>query len=790
MRTTLRMLMRRPGFSLLAVAPLALGIAAATIVFTFAYGMLLSPLPYANARHLALLWEFDRTSGDDPGAAYGPVATVPQRDFARWQGQARSLERLEGLTFGFYSITRGASPTEVIGGRVTPGFFDALGVQPVLGRTFAPGDPENVVVLGYGLWQRQYGGDRSIVGRSVTFEDGAYTVLGVLPPDFFFYIREFALWTPLRIRPGERRARPVMGVGLLRPGTDVPEAQAEFDAIASRLEREFPDTNKNRGVRMADLRTQYSRFFRPTLGVLLAAVGFLLLIACANVASLLLARATEREREMAIRAALGATRGQIVRQLLMESTAVAGFAGAAGIAIALVLVPLARTLLPMKLPVPLPGVEQIAVSLPVLLFSAAVSMATVLLFGLAPALRSATATLGVRSASPGRGHRRFLDAIVVGELAVTVLLLTAAGLTMRSVYALYHDIGFRADHILTFRTPVPGRPSPAYLARFYQDVMDRIRGLADVRRVAVAYNLPGGGGRGQSPIFAEGGSLDAKEAPPSAVNVVSGGFFAALDIPLLSGRTFAEQDGENSARVAIVSAALARRLFAGTDPIGRRVRIGGEADRWLRVVGVVGDVRPMLSQSRGLTIYRPFTQDPRGAMGFVIRTGGRPLEIASTVERAVWQVHPNQPITYLGALENDLDEQGYRERLSAIGISWFAGFGLVLASIGMYGLIGYVVKQRLREFGIRLAVGATERDVVALVLRRGLLLTAAGLLLGTGASLLLTRLLKSVLYGVKPIDPPTFCLATLLLGVVSLAACYAPARKAGTVDPMAILRNE
>ncbi len=776
---------------MLAIVTLALGIAAVTVVFSFAYGVLLSPLPYANAGRLVLLWEFDRASREDPGASLGPIVTVPPADMAAWQRQTHAPERLEALTFGFYSITQGASPTEVIGGRVTPGFFRALGVEPLRGRTFAPGDPPNVVVLGYALWQQQYGGDRSIVGRQIALGDGKYTVLGVLPPEFFFYLREFALWTPLEIRPDDRGSRPVMGVELLRRGATASEAQAEFGAIANRLERESPATNKNRGARVVAVRAQYSRLFRPTLGVLLAAVGLLLLIACANVASLLLARAAEREREMAIRVALGATRLRIVRQLLGESLALALCAAVAGVAVAEALVPLARTLLPMRLPIPLPGVERIAVDTPVLVFALVVSMATVLLFGLAPAMRSATATLGARAASPGVAHRRFLDAIVVAELAVSVLLLTGAGLTMRSVYGLYRDMGFRAERVLTFRTPVGRDVPPQRLVRFYQDVLDRIQNLRGVLAAAAAYGMPGGGVNGRSAVLAEGANTGPKDAPKASVNQVSGEYFSALAIPLLAGRTFTPRDRAGATDVAILSASLARTLFRGADPLGMRVRLDGQpVDRWLNVIGVVGDVRPMLSASPAPALYRPFTQDPPGAIGFVVRTAGMPLQMGPLVERAVWQIRPGQPITYMGTLEDDLDEQGFRERLSAIGLGWFAGFGLALASVGMYGIVAYAVKQRAKEFGIRLAVGATSHDLVALVLRRGATLIACGLLLGVGASLLLTRVLKSVLYGVRTIDAPAFCAAAALLAAIGLAACYVPARKAGAVDPMTVLRSE
>ncbi len=783
------MLARRPGFSVLTTVTLALGITATTVVFSFAYGVLLSPLPYANARRLMLLWEFDRSTRSDPGENLGPVTTVPPQDLLAWQQQTHTMERLDGFTFGFYSLTQGSSPTEVLGGRVTAGFFGTLGVQPLIGRAFAPGDPEDVVMLGYSLWQTQYGGDRAIVGRQILLGDGRYTVLGVLPPEFFFYMREFALWTPLTLRTEGRRPRPLMGVGLLRPGVTESQAQAEFAAIASGLESQFPATNRNRGARVLTVRAQYSRFYRPMLGILLVSVGFLLLIACANVASLLLARGAEREREMAIRAALGASRWQIVRQLLAESLVLAFAAGALGVAAARILVPLARTLLPMKLEAPLPGVEQIAVSTPVLLFASAISMVTVLLFGLAPALRGATAALRVRSASAELAQRRFLDAIVVAELALAALLLTGAGLGMRSLYAMSHGTGFHADHVLTFRTPTRGIEGQRLIA-FYQDVIDRAASLPGVRAAAAAYNLPGGPS-GQNTVFAEGGSADPKEAAQASVNVVSGGFFRALDIPILAGRPFSQQDGLGSPPVAILSAGLARKLFGGLDPIGRRVRIGGQApDRWLQVAGVAGDVRPTLSGSPQPTVYSAFTQDPPGAMGFAIRTAGPPLGLAPAVEKTIWQIRPGQPITYVGSLEGDIEELGFRERLSAIGLGWFAGFGLVLASVGIYGLIAYVVKQRLHEFGVRMAVGATGQDVVALVLRRGALLIGSGLLLGLGISLALTRVLKSVLFGVQAIDLPTFAAAGAILAAIGMAACYLPARKAGAVDPIAVLRSE
>ncbi|MFN7993747.1 MAG: ABC transporter permease [Bryobacteraceae bacterium] len=618
MRSALRMFLRRPGFSLLAAGTLALGIAAATVVFCFVHGVMLSPLPYSNPARLMLLWEFDRASQHDPGEDLGPVNTIPPADFAELGRQSHSFEKLDALTFGFYAIRQGANPTEVIGGRVTPGFFSTLGVQPLLGRTFSANDPPDVAVLGYGLWQSQYGGDRAVVGRQVVLGDRNYTVLGVLPPEFFFYLRDFALWTPLEIRPNDRQSRPAMGVGLLRSGISAAQAQAEFDGIAARLAAASPDTNRNRGIKILGVRDQYSRFFRQPLGVLLISVAFLVLIGCANVASLLLARAAEREREIAIRTALGATRRQIVRQLLAENLVIAALADAAGIAMALVLLPLARTLLPLQLPVPLPGIENITVGLPVLLFTTVVSVGSVLIFGLAPSVRAASPNPGARASSPRAAQTRFLDGIVVAELGLSVLLLTGAGLTMRSVYGLYRHMGFHADHVLTFRTPVGAKVPPQRLVQFYRSVLEGVSRIQGVHRAAAAYNMPAEGLSGQAPVVAEGGNPDPQQVVKAGANVVSGDFFRTLEIPLLAGRTFTPEDGPDSPEVAVVSAMLARKLFSHVDPIGRRIRTNGRSpERWLTVVGVAGDVRPMLAETPIPMIYRPFTQTPPGAIGFV-----------------------------------------------------------------------------------------------------------------------------------------------------------------------------
>jgi putative ABC transport system permease protein len=798
MRATLRRLNKRPGFTALACCTLGVGIAAITIVFSLVYGILLSPLPYADPGRLAFLWEYDRTNSSRPGAALGVADTVLVPDFFEWKQQTHAFQQLEASTIAFFTITSGAQPTVVMGQRVTPGLFSMLGVRPYRGRLMSPQDPEDVALLSYRVWQGQFAGDDSIIGRPVTLSEKKYTVIGILPPEFFFYIRDFELWTPLVFSPQQRsnrQGRPVMAVGRLAPRAAFGQAQAELNTMAARLEKEYPASNKNRNAEITPIRDQYSRFLRPALRVLLGAVAFLLLIACANVASLLLARASEREREIAVRTALGATRWRIVRLLAGESIAIGLAGGAIGASLALFAIPLVRALLPLQLPIPMPGLENISVNAPVLLFAFTLSLVTAILVGAAPGWISSTAALGSSRASMGKRRSRLLNGLIVSEIALTVLLLTGAGLMVKTAWRLTHqDLGFRADHVLEFRTPLSRDTPPDRRARFFAEVIDRVGRVPGVRSAAAGYAMPIGGVGGYSRVSAEGSSVPASVAPSTGTNVVSPAYFRTMSIPLFAGRDFDDRDRANSGEVAIVTSSLVRKLFGDRDAIGERVRLEGDGDpagKWLTIVGVAGEVRPWVNSQPEAMLYRPMAQATPGSIGYVLRTNADPLKLADSIRSAVWTLDKKQPVTYVSTFEADMRNQSYVQRLNAIGFGWFSGLGLFLAAVGIYSLIFYRVRQSVSEIGIRMAVGARPGDMVRMMVRRGMRLVFAGLSIGTiGAALVATRLLKSLLYEVEPLDLTAFLIAAAVLICTGLLASYLPARQAAAVDPTIALRSE
>ena len=755
--------------------------------------MLIRPLPYRDSSRLAMLSEYNR--GREPGSSdFGFNQAASAADFLDWKREAKTFEALEALTWGFFDLT-GDHATEVMGGRVTTGFFSTLGVAPLLGRTLLPRDEnEHVAVLGHALWQSQFGGEPNVIGRTVAINREPYTVIGVLPQSFYFYLRDFELWTPLALnlqQKNDRNTRRYLAVGRLKRGASLPDAKAELTVIADRLEHAYPASNKDTVVSAVSLRDQFSRPFRTTLLVLLGAVTLLLLIGCANVASLLLAHATSREKEMAIRRALGASRWNIVRLLLGESLAISLLASALGIIAAFWIAPALKRLLPAKLPIALPGLDNIGVNLPVLGFALALSALTAAVFGLYPAWRSSRASLNSKGVSAAPEAVRFLNLIVIGEVAVSMVLLAGAGVMIKSFWRLLNqDYGFRPDHVLYFRTPLPKGTGQGQAARFFAEVVEQAARLPGVESAAAVYSLPLSGER-LNGFEIEGRMLERGKAPRAATNVVSPNYFRTMQIPLRSGRDFTAADNDNSAPVAIVSEIVARRWWPGQSPMGRRIHIlDGPNAEWRTIVGVAGDVRPWVGGDFGPMIYTPLSQDPPGSVGYVLRTIADPMRLASAAQSAVWAINKDQPVTYISTFESDVREFSYPQRLNSIGLGWFAAIGLVFASAGMYGLIWYSVRQRRSEIGIRMALGAQTHNVTLLVLRQGLLLTGAGILLGLGGALAAMRVLKAFLYRTDPMDLPTLAGLAAILGFVAALASYFPARKAAQVDPMTVLRNE
>ncbi|HLJ49924.1 MAG TPA: ABC transporter permease [Bryobacteraceae bacterium] len=778
--------------SIPAILTLALGTGSVTIVFAIVYAVLIHPLPFRNTAALVTLWEEDRSPNvavRTPGSFSDPrESMIAPGNLNAWMA-ARSFASSAGATFAFFDVTDIDRPTSLVAGRVTRNFFETLGVTPVLGRVFEAGEDLRSVMLSYWTWRTYYGGDRDIVGKSITLSGQRFTVVGVLPRDFLFYTREFALWVPMEFAPQqatEWRRRSFLGVARLRAGVTAAQARAELSSIAARLEQLHPETNRDRGAMVVPIEERYSEYARAPLLLLLAAVGLLLMMACANVAALLLVRGTARSKELAIRAALGASTGRLLLDSLRESLVMAFVAAVIGVVPAYWLAPAIARLIPKLLPAPIPGLEHIAVNGSVVAFTMSVAIATVLIFGVGPALKSISrASLVERAATFDRGSSRWLSGIVAGEVALATLLLAGAGLMLRTVWTLNtQNYGFVPDHVLQFRTPL-GRDfkTPEQRLAFFDEALRHVQAVPGVVSAALVYSPPFGGGWGDSEFQVEGSEVHGLLLH----NVTTPGYFGVMRIPLKSGRDFNGSDSGSGATVAIVSEALARRCFGEENPLGRRLTVDRRA---VEVVGVAGDVANVLMSAPGLMLYTPLAQTTQGAMGYVVRTSPEPMGMASSIERAIWAFKKNQPITYVRTFGDDFEAEVWKQKLTAIGLETVAGLGLILAAVGIYGVISYALKLRIREIGVRIAVGATPGGVVGLITLAGAKMVGVGLGVGLAGAWVATRLLGSLLYGVGVHDLWSFGGVGLGLGAVGLVASYLPARRAAGVDPCEALRAE
>jgi len=800
----LRTLRRTPGFTALAILILALGIGANTAIFSVVSAVVLRPLPFVEPDRLFVLWESFAANG-------GPQRVEPApANFGDWKARSRSFEGLAGFVNLTYNLTGEGEPERLDAARTTPNLFSVVGLQPLVGRTF--GDDEiaettPVAVIGESLWIRRFGADPDVVGREITLDGASYTVIGVVPPDFktpsTLFAGEIDVWVPTAFTAelARRDAYYMYVVGRLAPRVTRQQAQAEMTTIAAALAEEYP-SNRGATVRVEPLHEHLARESRPTLLMLLGAVGILLLIACANVANLLLARSAGRAKEIALRRALGAGHGRVVRQLVTESAVLAG----AGLALGTVLAAIALRYLARLVPDTFPGGTSPSLDWRVLAFGAAIALCTVPLFGVVPAL--ATARVGLAGALKkvgGRGLRasgRFGPALVVAEITLTVVLLAAAGLLLRSyAQVLTTDPGFRAQSLLIAETALPASKYAELPARtaFYERVLERVRALPGVMDAGYANYAPLTFKGGRVAVAIEGGPAIAPENITEHIvsdRVATPGYLETLGLPLVGGRYFDSRDTIDSPLAAVINESMARRHWPEGDPVGKRFRIGQGGDTWLTVIGVVGDMRQMgLDVAPEPELYLAANQNVIDAPFFwpkhlLIRTRVDPLTLASAVRAAVWAVDAEQPVSSVRAMSDVIDTELANRNTQLTLVGAFAVLALVLAAAGLYGVLSYSVAQRTPEIGVRMALGAQQSTVLRSVVGGAMRLAVLGLVLGVVGALAVTRTLASFLFGVTPADPLTFAGTAALLLLVAAGAAYLPARRAARVDPMAALRDE
>jgi putative ABC transport system permease protein len=795
-----RLLRKAPGFTVIALMVAALGIGATTAIFSVVDAVLLKPLPFRAPERLLVIWE------KNPAQNRYKLFVAPV-NFLEWRKQSQAMESMAAFQDVHVNLTGGPNghidPEELKCERVSAELFPLLGVRPVLGRTFRPEEDRpghtNFALLSHSLWQRRFGGDPAIAGKSIRLRDQNYTMVGVLPAGFSVMTPEVDVWIPLGLSAFEPRSannRFLTVIARRRADTSEDRARMELETIGSGMEKANPALNKGWRPSIFMLEKELVGNVRQALWVLLGAVGFLLLIACANVASLLLARATTRRKEIAVRMALGAGRGRIVTQLLSESMILALAGGLVGMLLASGGVALMARLGQGGIP----RLAEARVDARLFLFALCVSMATGILCGVAPALESSSANLsqalneGGRSGTAGRAGRTVRSALVVVEVALAVLVLIGAGLLIRSFVRLRSvDPGFQPSGILTLRVPLSGGRNNAAERRvaFFQQVLDRVATLPGVRAVGAVNGLPLTG-LGVGSTFAVEGrpAPPAEQRPMGILRSVTPGYFRVMGIPLVAGRGFAESDTKPAAPVIVVNQTLARRFWRERNPLGGRLVVDTDG-RTAAIVGVVGDVKPdRLEGEDWPTIYNPYTQEPVPTLTLVVRTGGAPLALAAAVEREVHQLDPDQPVADVRPMDAVMDRAVAGARFNTVLLAAFAAIAFLLAAVGIYGVISYDVNERTHEIGIRLALGAQPGNVLKLVVGQGARLAVYGIAAGLAAAWGLTRLMVTMLFDVTPADFSTFAAISVLLGTVALAASYLPSRRAMALDAVTALRHE
>ncbi len=809
-----RMLLKNPGLSFVVVLALALGIGANTAIFSVVNAVLLRPLPYDEADRLVFLSESAKTMDE---------ISVSYPNFTDWRNQNHVFEKIGVYNRNSYNLIGGGEPERILTAQASADLFSALRVQAAIGRVFTneedkPGGTP-VVVLSYGLWQRRFGGQSAIVNQQLTFNNKSYTVIGVMPQGFQFPSR-VEMWVPVGQLSGapdwqQRGNHPgLYGVARLQPGVTIAQAKAEMDNIGANLEKQYPDSNSGNGVRVQPLLEIFVSDVRPTLWVLFAAVGFVLLIACANIANLLLARASARQKEMAIRTAMGAGRWRIARQLLTESVLLALIGGTLGLLVARWGIQLILYISPNAIP----RSREINLDWRVLAFTLGIAFLTGILFGLVPALQAGVVDVHETLKETGRGvtRRHWLrSSLVVVEVATTLVLLIGAGLMIRSFYRLQKvNPGFSYEHLTSFTLSLPQKKYATEEQRdqFFTRVLENVRGLPGVESSAAASGLPLGNNGWQTSFIVDGKPIPPRaQTPLMEACLVTPDYFRTMNIPLQRGRYFNEHDNRSwlagrdlsklnegqrgiaGVNVIVIDEEFARRYWPGEEAVGKRIRLGTDAGApVLSVVGVVGRVKMegLNQDSKRVQGYFSFAQMPFSGMTVIAKASTDPNQLIAAMRQQVKAVDPDQPIYNIRTMNEIRSDSVAPERLNLTLLSLFAGIALILAIVGIYGVMSYSVTQRTHEIGIRMAIGAQPRDVFRMVIGQGMMLTLIGVALGLVGAFGLTRLMATMLFSVEPTDPATFAIISVLLVLVALVACYLPSRRATKVDPTVSLRYE
>lgn len=795
----LRNLLKRPGFTLIAVLTLAVGIGANTSIFSAIHSLLLKPLPFPEIDRVVAIWDKLPSEGVDHNE-------VTFANYLDWQAQNQSFEHL-ALHRWWSANLAGIDPPERIQGfLVTANFLDVTGMKPILGRNFSPEEnqpgKDAVAIITHSLWQRRFGGDPNIIGRTITINSIVRTVVGVTPERFNFP-KGAEVYAPIPITPELMRSRTNHSyyvIGRLKPGASIESSQADLDNITARLEQQYPDTNKGWGATVFPIVADTVRGYDTGIWVAMYAVAFVLLIACANVANLMLARASGRQKEIALRAALGASRWRIIRQLLTESVIVALIGGVLGVLVGLWGIDALRASNPGDAARFAPGWDQLGLNFPVLAFTLGLSLFSGIIFGLAPALQLSKPNLndslkeGSRQAS-GRSHA-LRSSFVVFEIALSLVLLVGAGLSFRSFLALMRtNPGFNPDNVLTMNLnlPVAKYRDEAARAAFYSDLVQRVKAQPGVESAAVTNYIPLGGANSSDAYLVEGVPEPRPgEEEIGRYRVSTPDYFRTMGIRILKGRAFTDQDKADTPPVVIVNETLARKHWPNQDAIGKRIRFFGPLERapWMEIVGVVEDIKHELNLPVTPEYYLPHAQDPWNAMVLVAKTSVEPGSLAGALRQQVLAIDKDQPVFDVKTMQEVRSTSVAVYSSASVMLGIFAGVALLLASIGIYGVMAFVVTQRTQEIGIRMALGARALDVLKLVVRNGMKLALLGIVFGLAGSWALTRFMKGLLVGVEATDLLTFSVVSICLLLAAFIACYLPARRATKVDPLVALRYE